>query len=93
MAQYHSTGVSKITAIMAAHRAASAGAGASTVYCQEEIERIQVYLRTVETEQAADAASRRRPQTNAATDKADHLEGCQWRRKSAHKRRRLKIRH
>ena|ERR1700733_10118426 len=58
MARHHSTGVSMIIALMAAHRAASGSKGAPTVYCQEEIERIQAYLHTVETEQAAGAASR-----------------------------------
>jgi hypothetical protein len=68
-----STGVSMIVALMAAHRAASGSKGAPTVYCQEEIERIQAYLHNVGTEQAAGTASRRRPQTNADSDETGHL--------------------
>jgi hypothetical protein len=75
MARHHSTGVSMIVALMAAHRDASVSKGAPKVYCQEEIERIQAYLHKVETEQAG-ALSRRRPQTNADSDEPGHFIPC-----------------
>jgi hypothetical protein len=49
MQRHLSTGVSTIVALMAAHRATSCREGAPAVYCQEEVARIDAYLREEES--------------------------------------------
>lgn len=45
MERHLSTGVATIVALMAAHRAAGGGEGVPVAYCQEEVARIDAYLR------------------------------------------------
>jgi hypothetical protein len=56
-----STSVSTIVALMAAHRAASAREGAPTAFCQDEVDRIDAYLRDDGPAASVDATRNRTP--------------------------------
>ncbi len=49
MHRHLSTSVSTIVALMAAHRATSGREGAPTAFCQDEVARIDAYLRDADT--------------------------------------------
>jgi hypothetical protein len=61
MRRHLSTGVSTIVALMAAHRATSGRAGALSAYCQEEVARIDAYLRADEAAGLVDTAEEPAP--------------------------------
>ena len=56
-----STSVSTIVALMAAHRAASGREGAPTAFCQDDVDRIDAYLRDDGPAASVDATRNRTP--------------------------------
>jgi hypothetical protein len=59
MHRHLSTSVSTIVALMAAHRAASGREGAPTAFCQDEVARIDAYLRDDEPAASVDVTRSR----------------------------------